>query len=179
MNIKVLALRKVIKGDTRLKGIAQILINDNIVVDEVKIIQGPERIFIAMESKKIEDKYFDYAHATNPEFAGQLTEAVVNAYNGVGHELGELEEMMITSLKIKKVPNETGVIAVAHVVVNNCFALHDLKLVKELSSEGKLKAKLLMPTKEDADGNKKNIYYPAKKEFFEKLLMSILEEYKK
>ena len=29
MNIKVLALRKVIKGDTRLKGIAQILINDN------------------------------------------------------------------------------------------------------------------------------------------------------
>ena len=75
--------------------------------------------------------------------------------------------------------NETGVIAVAHVVLNNCFALHDLMLVKELAEDGKFKVKLFMPTKDDGEGNRRNVYYPTKREFFEKLLLAILEEYKK
>ena len=104
---------------------------------------------------------------------------MINAYNGNGHESGEFEEMVITNIKIKMISNETGVIAVAHVVLNNCFALHDLMLVKELAEDGKFKVKLFMPTKDDGEGNRRNVYYPTKREFFEKLLLAILEEYKK
>ena len=179
MNIKVLALRKIEKEGSRFKGIAQVVVNDAIVVDDVRIIQGPESMFIAMPSKKVEDKYFDYAHPTNPEAAAQLKETVINAYNENGHESGEKEEIAITSIKIKNIPNETGVVAVAHVVLNNCFALHDLMLVKELSPDGKYKARLLMPTRDDGEGNRRNIFFPTSKEVFEKLLIAILEEYKK
>ena len=55
MNIKVLALRKKENEDSRLKGIAQVLVNDVLVVEDVRIIQGPEAMFIAMPSKKVED----------------------------------------------------------------------------------------------------------------------------
>ena len=177
MNIKVISLRKILKEGSRFLGIAQISLNDSLVINDVRIIQGPDSKFIAMPSYKVNDEYYDFAHPTNADSATPIKEIVIKAYTDGIHEVGENEEFNVTKVKIKRLSNETGIVAIATVILNDCFALHQLALVKELSPEGKYKAKILMPIKEDNEGNKKNIYSVTNKEFLEHLTRAVMEAY--
>ena len=177
MNIKVISLRKVIKEGTRLLGIAQILLNDSLVINDVRIIQGPDSKFIAMPSYKAGEKYCDFAHPTNADVSTPIKEIVIKSYTDGIHEVGQNEEFNVTKVKLNRLQNETGIVAIATVVLNDGFALHQLALVKELSPEGKYKAKLLMPSREDNEGDKKYIYYTTNKNFLEHLTKAVLEAY--
>jgi len=67
--------------DDRLKAFATVTFNNCFVVCDLKVIQGPNRLFVAMPSRKRKDGSFrDVAHPLNQEFRKVLEEKVLSIY---------------------------------------------------------------------------------------------------
>jgi len=66
----------------RLKGVASVTFDDCIVVHDIKIIEGTDKLFIAMPSRKTPDgEYKDIVHPINTETRERLQTAVVERFN--------------------------------------------------------------------------------------------------
>ncbi len=82
MTITSVKVRKIVKDDSRMKGIATVLIDDCFAIHDIRIIQGDNGLFIAMPSRKTPaNEYRDIAHPTNQETRAMFEEAIINAYN--------------------------------------------------------------------------------------------------
>ena len=79
MNITDIKIRKIIP-DGRLRAIISITIDDMLAIHDIKV-QGDERLFVAMPSRKDENGVFrDVVHPISPE-ARQLVESqILDAY---------------------------------------------------------------------------------------------------
>lgn len=72
------------KGNTRVKAIASVLLNDCFAVHEIRVIEGKEGLFIAMPSRKRPDGTFrDIAHPINPETRSMLESKIIEAYKNM------------------------------------------------------------------------------------------------
>ena len=80
MNITDIKIRKIIP-DGRLRAIISITIDDMLAIHDIKVVQGDERLFVAMPSRKDENGVFrDVVHPISPE-ARQLIEGqILDAY---------------------------------------------------------------------------------------------------
>ncbi len=68
-------------NEGRLLALVSIIIDDSLVVHDIKIIQGNERIFVAMPSRKTEDgKYRDIVHPLNVESRTLIEEKILSTY---------------------------------------------------------------------------------------------------
>ncbi len=73
---------RVVRNDEKLKGVASITIDDCFVVHDLKVIQGPNQIFIAMPSRRTKDgEYKDVAHPIKSEIRDEISTKVIEAYN--------------------------------------------------------------------------------------------------
>lgn len=80
MNITDIRIRK-IYTDSRLRALVSITVDHDLAVHDIKIIEGPERLFVAMPSRKDESGAFrDISHPITPQARKQLEDAVLNAY---------------------------------------------------------------------------------------------------
>ena len=74
-------VRKIEKENSRMKGIASVLIDDSFAVHDIRIIEGDNGLFIAMPSRKTATGgYRDIAHPINPEGRAMFEEAIFEAY---------------------------------------------------------------------------------------------------
>lgn len=81
MKITSVNVRKVEKEDSRMKGIASVLLDDCFAIHDIRIIEGDNGLFIAMPSRKTATgTYRDIAHPINQETRKLFEEAVVEAY---------------------------------------------------------------------------------------------------
>ena len=68
-------------NEDRLKAYIAITLDDCFVVRDLKIIQGPSGLFVAMPSKKRKDGQFrDIAHPLNQETRARIENMVFEAY---------------------------------------------------------------------------------------------------
>ena len=82
MKITSVTVRKVEKEDSRMKGIASILIDDCFAIHDIRIIEGDNGLFIAMPSRKTSTGgYRDIAHPINQETRSLIEEPILKAYN--------------------------------------------------------------------------------------------------
>ena len=66
MNITDIRVRKVSSATGKMKAVVSITIDDAFVVHDIKVIEGQEKLFIAMPSRKTPDGEFkDIAHPIN------------------------------------------------------------------------------------------------------------------
>ena len=80
MNITNIRIRRTYQ-DTRLRALVSVTVDNDLAVHDIKIIEGPQRLFIAMPSRKDENGTFrDIAHPITPEARKTLEEAVLSAY---------------------------------------------------------------------------------------------------
>ena len=81
MKITSVNVRKIEKENSRMKGIASVLIDDSFAVHDIRIIEGDNGLFIAMPSRKTATGgYRDIAHPINPECRALFEEAIFEAY---------------------------------------------------------------------------------------------------
>ena len=81
MKITSVNVRKIEKENSRMKGMATVVIDDGFVVRDIRIIEGDKGLFIAMPSKKRPDgEYHDIAHPINQEVRSMFEEAIFKAY---------------------------------------------------------------------------------------------------
>jgi stage V sporulation protein G len=82
MKITSVKVRKIEKEDSRMKGIASVVIDDCFAVKDIRIIQGEDKLFIAMPSRKYPDgEYRDVAHPINGDTRKMFEDAIIEEYN--------------------------------------------------------------------------------------------------
>lgn len=81
MNITDIRIRKIYDGE-RLKALVSVTVDHDFAVHDLKVIMGPERLFVAMPSRRDEGGIFrDIVHPITPEARSLLEESVLSAYN--------------------------------------------------------------------------------------------------
>lgn len=90
MNITNVRVRPMDKADSNMKAVASITIDGEFVVHDIKVIQGNDKLFIAMPSKKDGNGDFkDIAHPINTATRTKIQDAVLAKYEEV---IGNTEE---------------------------------------------------------------------------------------
>ena len=81
LKITSVTVRKIEKENSRMKGIASVLIDDSFAVHDIRIIEGDNGLFIAMPSRKTPTGgYRDIAHPINPEVRKMFEEAILEEF---------------------------------------------------------------------------------------------------
>lgn len=80
MEITDIRIRKLYE-ETRLKALVSVTLGQELAIHDIKVIQGPNRLFVAMPSRKDENGLFrDIIHPITQEVREQLESAVLLAY---------------------------------------------------------------------------------------------------
>lgn len=80
MEITDVKIRKIM-SDGRLRAIVSVTFSDMIAVHDIKVVQGDERLFVAMPSRKDENGIFrDIVHPISPSARKMLEESILDAY---------------------------------------------------------------------------------------------------
>ena len=80
--------------------------------------------------------------------------------------------MQITELRLRKVENEGKLKAYVTVTFDNCFVVHNVKII-----EGKTGLFIAMPSRKTANGEYKDVAHPISPDFRNELQEKILAEY--
>lgn len=80
MNITDIKIRKIIP-DGRLRSVISITIDNMLAIHDIKVVQGDERLFVAMPSRKDESGIFrDIVHPISPEARQMIETEILDAY---------------------------------------------------------------------------------------------------
>lgn len=80
MTITDIRIRKIIP-EGRLRGIISITIDGQLAVHDIKVVQGDERMFVAMPSRKDDSGIFrDIVHPITPEARLQMETEILDAF---------------------------------------------------------------------------------------------------
>ena len=67
--------------EAKMKAVVSVTFDNAFVVHDIKIIEGTDRLFIAMPSRKTPDNEFkDIAHPINPDMREELSAAILEKY---------------------------------------------------------------------------------------------------
>ncbi len=87
--------------------------------------------------------------------------------------------MNITEVRIRLVKKDEGKMrAVASITIDDCFVIHDIKIIRGNRSDGE-DCFIAMPSKKTPDGEFKDIVHPLNTDTREMLSKVILAEYEK
>ncbi len=80
MNITDIKIRKLIT-EGRLRAIVSITVDDTIAIHDIKVIEGPSRLFVAMPSRRDDNGVFrDIVHPIKPEARLEIEQIILKAY---------------------------------------------------------------------------------------------------
>lgn len=81
MEITSVKIRKVEKENSRMKGIASVVVDNAIAIHDIRIIEGDNNLFIAMPSRKTPaGEYKDIVHPINQEVRTMFEKEILDAY---------------------------------------------------------------------------------------------------
>ena len=80
MNISKVTIHKTFT-EGKLKAVASVLIDDCLMLNDIKVIQGADRLFVGMPSRKTSDGEFaDMVHAIHSRARASIEKPVLDAY---------------------------------------------------------------------------------------------------
>ena len=86
MEITDISIKKV-ASEGKMKAVASVTFDNAFAVHDVKVIEGPEKLFVAMPSRRTPDgEYRDIAHPINSDMRNMLESKVLAAYDAIEDE---------------------------------------------------------------------------------------------
>lgn len=83
-DIRVKKIINEISAESKMKAVVSVTFDDSFVVHDIKIIEGQDKLFTAMPSRKTQDGEFkDIAHPINRDMRVKLEEAILAEYHKV------------------------------------------------------------------------------------------------
>ncbi len=80
MQITDIKIRKIV-NDGKMRAVVSVTFDDELVIHDIKIIQGQDKFFLAMPSRRMHDGGFcDIAHPTSSVLREHLEREVTEAY---------------------------------------------------------------------------------------------------
>ncbi len=89
MKITSVNVKKIEKEDSKMKGVATIVLDDCVAIHDIKIISGKnedgsEKLFIAMPSRKLPNgSYRDISHPINQDARSEFEKVILSEYKKV------------------------------------------------------------------------------------------------
>ena len=85
-NMEITDIRiKKVASEGKMKAVASVTFDN--AVHDVKVIEGPEKLFVAMPSRRTPDgEYRDIAHPINSDMRNMLESKVLAAYDAIEDE---------------------------------------------------------------------------------------------
>ena len=81
MNITDIRIRRTY-DDNRLRALVSLTLEGDFAIHDIKIIDGPQRLFVAMPSRRDEQGVFrDICHPITAEARKELEDRILDAYN--------------------------------------------------------------------------------------------------
>lgn len=81
MEITDIRIKKV-STDSKMKAVVSVTFDNSFVVHDIKIIEGQDKLFTAMLSRKTpEGEYKDIAHPINSEMRTQIEKLILSQYD--------------------------------------------------------------------------------------------------
>ena len=81
MEITDIRVKKV-TSEGKMKAVASVTFDNAFVVHDIKVIEGVEKLFTAMPSRRTpENEFKDIAHPINSEMREMLDKAIIEKYN--------------------------------------------------------------------------------------------------
>lgn len=80
MTVTDIRVKKILdKG--RLKGVVSVIFDNEFMINDIRIIEGENKLFVAMPNKKLGDGSFkDIVHPLNPKFRDKLEKLILEKY---------------------------------------------------------------------------------------------------
>ena len=87
-NMEITDIRiKKVASEGKMKAVASVTFDNAFAVHDVKVIEGPEKLFVAMPSRRTPDgEYRDIAHPINSDMRNMLETKVLAAYDAIEDE---------------------------------------------------------------------------------------------
>ena len=87
-NMEITDIRiKKVASEGKMKAVASVTFDNAFAVHDVKVIEGPEKLFVAMPSRRTPDgEYRDIAHPINSDMRNMLESKVLAAYDALEDE---------------------------------------------------------------------------------------------
>lgn len=80
MNISDIRIRKILQ-DGRLRAVVSVTVDNSLAVHDIKIVQGDDRLFVAMPSRRDEvGVYRDIVHPISPNVRKDIESRIITAY---------------------------------------------------------------------------------------------------
>ena len=80
MNISQVKIRR-LYGEGRMKALVSVTIDDDFAVHDIKVIEGPQRVFVAMPSRKEDGGNFrDVVHPITKDARDQMEKTILDHY---------------------------------------------------------------------------------------------------
>ncbi len=87
MKITSVNVRKIEKENSRIRGIASVILDECFAVHGIRIIEGDNGLFIAMPSRKSNNEdYHDTAHPITKECRKMFEDSIIEEYNNLKDE---------------------------------------------------------------------------------------------
>lgn len=93
MQITDIRIRK-INLDSKMKAVVSVTFDNALVIHDIKVIEGADKLFIAMPSRKTpEGEFKDIAHPINMDMRDSLEKNILQKYHSalITEEVGETE----------------------------------------------------------------------------------------
>ena len=87
-NMEITDIRiKKVASEGKMKAVASVTFDNAFAVHDVMVIEGPEKLFVAMPSRRTPDgEYRDIAHPINSDMRNMLESKVLAAYDAIEDE---------------------------------------------------------------------------------------------
>ena len=87
-NMEITDIRiKKVASEGKMKAVASVTFDNAFAVHDVKVIEGPEKLFVAMPSRRTPyGEYRDIAHPINSDMRNMLESKVLAAYDAIEDE---------------------------------------------------------------------------------------------
>ena len=87
-NMEITDIRiKKVASEGKMKAVASVTFDNAFAVHDVKVIEGPEKLFVAMTSRRTPDgEYRDIAHPINSDMRNMLESKILAAYDAIEDE---------------------------------------------------------------------------------------------
>ncbi len=105
MNITDIKIRRLLH-EGRLRAVVSVTVDGELAIHDIKVIEGPERLFVAMPSRReVNGVFRDIAHPISPAARMQFERAILDAYERELqlHSMGETSH---PSLSAKQAPQQ-------------------------------------------------------------------------
>ncbi len=174
---------KKVVGSDKVKGYAQVTIDDCFVIKNIRVLEGKNGLFVSMPSyktKKVDETgnviWQDYAYPITKESREQIVTLILRSFeSGKEENVGTAGELGFEASIYKNTDEESSCVAFVSCTLGGAVAVRGIKIMK--GKEGNF---LVMPSvasgKVNAEGYPiyREIAHPITKEFRAKLYDTIL-----